>query len=456
MIEDIELNDGYFDSDGTYHDGGDGILYIWKPIGYYSEADTGIWTGRQFYGNFDGRNHTVSGVYINNPNQKHAGLFGLVFNGYIKNLSLKNSYYNVYEGGGIIGLAYNSSELTNLKNYSNINNISGGFSGVIGISYITTIENCINYGDVQTTNYAVGIARGSSCHLIINSYNYGNLTGSSAVAGIMTGATNMKYCDNYGDLLSTNSNWYNQVTGIGQSSNCISNCNNYGTIQGVSAVCGVGLGTIIENCDNFGNVIGIKENSDTIVGIGFKMSGEYYIYNCKNFGHIKNVSSRGAGLVARGSPMIENCSNFGTVSGKNELGGLVVSVDSGTTIKNCVNRGDVCGTGAVIGGIIGSGANLEGIKIINVLNVCNIIRKATTTGTIGAIWSGGSKIHMKNIVSYGVLNGENYKEYFGQDFSMFFFTWKTGEIGLYPMSGKGFFQGKVTEDLLIQKGFVKA
>ena len=52
-----------------------------------------------------------------------------------------------------------------------------------------------------------------------------------------------------------------------------------------------------------------------------------------------------------------------------------------------------------------------------------------------------------------VVNGT--KNYYGSDFSGLYVDWKTGKIGLKSMSGKGFFQGKVTEEWLIAKGFVK-
>lgn len=37
----------------------------------------------------------------------------------------------------------------------------------------------------------------------------------------------------------------------------------------------------------------------------------------------------------------------------------------------------------------------------------------------------------------------------------FFTNFKTGEIGLKSLSGKGFYQAKVTEEMLRNKGFEK-
>jgi len=45
--------------------------------------------------------------------------------------------------------------------------------------------------------------------------------------------------------------------------------------------------------------------------------------------------------------------------------------------------------------------------------------------------------------------------YYGEDFSGFCTSWRTGKIDLRAMNGKDFFQGKVTQDWLLQEGFKK-
>ena len=51
--------------------------------------------------------------------------------------------------------------------------------------------------------------------------------------------------------------------------------------------------------------------------------------------------------------------------------------------------------------------------------------------------------------------GKKSNEYYGTDFSSFYCDWKTGKIGLKAMSGKGFYQGEMNEEMLIAKGFLK-
>ena len=54
-----------------------------------------------------------------------------------------------------------------------------------------------------------------------------------------------------------------------------------------------------------------------------------------------------------------------------------------------------------------------------------------------------------------VVKSKNLLAFYGSDFSGFFVDYKTGKIGLNALSGKGFYQGKVTEKYLIDNGYVK-
>ena len=45
--------------------------------------------------------------------------------------------------------------------------------------------------------------------------------------------------------------------------------------------------------------------------------------------------------------------------------------------------------------------------------------------------------------------------YIGSDFSGMFADFKTGKIGVRTLSANGFYQGKVTEEVLVKKGYTK-
>jgi len=55
------------------------------------------------------------------------------------------------------------------------------------------------------------------------------------------------------------------------------------------------------------------------------------------------------------------------------------------------------------------------------------------------------------IFNYNNLFGD----YYGTDFSAFYFSWRTGKIGLIALDGRGSFQGKIDEDWLLNKGYQK-
>ena len=53
------------------------------------------------------------------------------------------------------------------------------------------------------------------------------------------------------------------------------------------------------------------------------------------------------------------------------------------------------------------------------------------------------------------IGGESEKVYYGSNFSAFYISWKTGKIGLIALEGRGLYQGKIDEKLLVSKGFTK-
>ena len=122
----------------------------------------------KFTGSFDGRGHTVSGLYINNNTEDYQGLFGYS-TGQIKNLMVEGTVTGKDYVGGIVG-------------YASGNNI---------------ITACANKATVSGNNYVGGIA--GEAYQVTHSYNTGNVTGTGDYAGAITG-----YCtiySNYGFFL---------------------------------------------------------------------------------------------------------------------------------------------------------------------------------------------------------------------------------------------------------------
>ena len=84
MTNDITLNKDLVNADCTGRNEGD--FQKWTPIGKY-----GSWSDKKFKGNFNGNSHTIYGLFIE-ANDYYNGLFGVVDEGTIRNLTIADSY----------------------------------------------------------------------------------------------------------------------------------------------------------------------------------------------------------------------------------------------------------------------------------------------------------------------------------------------------------------------------
>ncbi|MDD3284866.1 MAG: GLUG motif-containing protein [Patescibacteria group bacterium] len=189
----------------------------WNPIGNNST---------KFRGTFDGNNHTISNLFINNADSYGVGLFGFTSSASIlKNISLENININVIGGswaiGGLVGYNYgriiNSHTSGNIStaesssvigglvgesddtiisnSYSNINVIGGSWAigGLIGDLWGGIIVNSYATGNVSGTDEAVGGLVGyNDSALIINSYATGDINGDKYIGGLVG--------DNWGEI----------------------------------------------------------------------------------------------------------------------------------------------------------------------------------------------------------------------------------------------------------------
>ncbi len=129
--------------------------------GYYNE-ETKTWTADEdnewipltssFTGTLDGLGHTITGLYINNPESTKQGLFGTL-KGTVKNLNILGSYINA-------------------KDY--VGAIAGLNEGII--------KNCYNKATIIGNNYVGGMA-GNLTENIVNCYNTGTIIGTTNVTG---------------------------------------------------------------------------------------------------------------------------------------------------------------------------------------------------------------------------------------------------------------------------------
>lgn len=199
LTNDIVLNDGTFDANGTYTPGSSGkAVETWTPIAYSGPftVDTTLY----YTGTFDGQGHAIKGMYVSIndapsiEDQVCLGLFSTAKNAVIRNVTV-TGYVSGYAGnlGGIVGY------------------LAGG-----------TIENCANYCTVtdtlaahEVTSYVGGIAGAVNCSAAIRDcYNTGKLTEyvfvkyhkTGGIVGYI-GSSAVSNCYNVGKV--AGKGWYN-------------------------------------------------------------------------------------------------------------------------------------------------------------------------------------------------------------------------------------------------------
>ncbi len=443
---DIVLNDETFDEDGN-PSGGDGIYYSWQ-----SKYDS---NGVSLYGN----GHKITGMYFNDTGTtKQTSLFGYTMNE-AKDIYFENLYLNGKDH--VHALCYQANLI------SNCHVLSGMIKGAKYTAAITThvaqIEKSSNYAKIYSTGGAAG------------GVFYRLLEGGQAVQ-----------CDNHGYLYS-NAGYLAGVGGLSKNST-FKYCNNYGKVEfngyysgGITSTCD-NDGLMLIGCENYGEVIG----TSYVGGIAASCNAELTLKNCKNFGNVKRTSgdlgytgqiisfvrttdANLAGTVVK----LVGCEAYAT-SGNSFVGNMYGVADKITNlyIINCKYYSPNLKAAAV--GTLSAAMyshveinNME-VNIENSVNTCYVAQVSSDTASLNIknviikIKGTASKLALYNspttrLVEYDgvILEDSSKKYYYGENFSAFYVSWKTGKIGMVIFDGRGTFQTKLTEEILQNKGYTK-
>ena len=157
----------------------------WEPI---SKENT-YWEG-----SFDGNNKTISKLYIK-TSSPCSGLFGETLdaldynvNSYIKDIIFENvNITSTNEFSGVlIGFA-RKTDISGITVNSGSINGNSNVGGIVGLSYYTNISNCVNrIPIVGSNNYIGGICGYAAADMsITNCANYGDVEGSVNIGGIV-------------------------------------------------------------------------------------------------------------------------------------------------------------------------------------------------------------------------------------------------------------------------------
>lgn len=212
----------------------------WVPIG----TDT-----VHFKGTFDGKNHEIKNLYINNSSNNQALFCYIDKEAKIKNLTISGSMTSSIQQGGVASVNYGIIE--NCTNNVNLN-ANGTNCGGIVANNVGIIYKCINNGKIISKDQAVGGIVGTNGRV-------------RSKTGVLSGGTGLIIeCINKGDVSAS-------------SYNCggIAGTNGDYTSDAIGYIC---------NSYNIGKISGGQNNRAGIVGT--VDIGKSYLYNCYNRGDI--------------------------------------------------------------------------------------------------------------------------------------------------------------------------
>jgi hypothetical protein len=182
----------------------------WTPIGTEDNP---------FKGTFDGNNHTISNLYINDSTKSYIGLFGVMndSNAKIQNVKVKN---------------------VNLMGEECVGSI-------IGSSYVGSLYNCHVSGKIILSgNYKVGGITGSGYAPIDTCTVDGGNSSESSITGIYNGDLNNREGDNIGGIIGYFAEHNNHTS--------INNC----SVSNIS----------IQGTRKVGGIAGYLESNDMVTG----------------------------------------------------------------------------------------------------------------------------------------------------------------------------------------------
>jgi hypothetical protein len=314
----------------------------WQPIGYYI-----AWNNQKsFTGSYDGQNHKISNLYINQPTLDYKGLFGLALNASIKNLIIESPRITARDYlGSLVGSA-NGCEIENIEVISTIVTGRTALGGLIGSnSTSTNIRSSQTSGTINASSQIAGGLTGtSSSSTIEDCHSTCAVTGTSNVGGLVGRNIN-------NGLIINSSSTTGLITGTGKTGGLVgSNENNR-----------------IENSFRTGNVIGGGSTNNAEMGglVGANINGSTIrnsraeggvLRRATGLGHY-NLSQAGGLVGINTASTIINCySTFPVQDANTDAGGLVGHNNNGLIVR-CFATGSVTKGIANLGGLVGLNNN---------------------------------------------------------------------------------------------------
>ena len=296
----------------------------WTPIGCVKGQ-----SNRTFGGTFDGGNHTIKGLSIDDT-ASFSGLFGYLKDAVVKNVKLEGVSI---KAGAYVGMLFGKAENTVIKDVAVSGSLTGGdFVGGLGgsISGGSTIENATVAGTVNGNGTVGGVVATVISSTVKGGVNSAAVAGKTTVAGIVS-------------TLSMN--------GV------VELCVNKGTVAGSMDVAGVvakAAKVEVKQSGNEGAVTG-EDNSTSSVG--------------------------GVVAVASNSAVLNQVYNVGAVTAKSALavGGIAGKFVTEASLSGAFNQGQITAEGTTsVGGLLGKA---ETCKVTGAYNA-GVVSPVANAGSV--------------------------------------------------------------------------
>lgn len=280
LAADITVNENVLNADGTLSEKAAGFVK-WTPIGVY---DVETFVENPFAGSFDGRGHTISGLYVNDETTFIAGLFGAVYGSpvvTIKNVSVEDSYMHVGGvAGAVVGALFDKTlDISNVYSKGVFQTVGLEIEGE-KISFAGGVVGFVSNGSLNVSNaYSVAAVSSSmnagmivggtyneSPKIVVNNSYYT----STAVGETVSNFGDAKTLQEFGD--NTVANLLHRVCSEGEE-NCVD-----GSIWGQGeAYPAFALKTIVLHYGDTEKTYKYKESDKSLPGLpeGYVLTGWY-------------------------------------------------------------------------------------------------------------------------------------------------------------------------------------
>lgn len=323
-------------------DDGDNVIDIggeeWTPIAAGTRSGNAYTAdSKVFKGTFDGNGITLRDLTITALPQGASadygvGLFGVVNGGTVKNLKFADVNIAVSGSecaGSAVGILLGGGTVENVTVESGTVEAVRGNGGVVGRMLVSgTIAKCTNHANIIATGANAGGIVGAAYYTAVGKEmtvsdctNYGVITGTSAVGGI-----------------------------VGLSAANVSGCVNGASVSGN----GFSVGGIVGEQQNYGSVTGCTNEAD--IFNGNTSADEEDASGFGTGGIIGWVRYSGADSAYPAKEMIEVCgnTNTGNVNGGVSAGGIVGHAYNAAVIENNINKAESISATIFAAGIAGS------------------------------------------------------------------------------------------------------